>query len=109
MLIRFFNALRGKRRFPSVLVSSFNLLECLKQNFAFADMEQFYLLARLCMVKDEKYYDRFDRAFSRYFKELSVLDDLLLDAIPDEWLRRQFEASLSDEERAMIESLGRAG
>jgi uncharacterized protein len=105
MLIRFFNALR-KEKVPVSLGELFNLLECLKQNFAFADMEQFYLLARLCMVKDEKYYDRFDRAFSRYFKELSVLDDLLMDAIPDEWLRRQFEASLSDEERAMIESLG---
>jgi len=105
MLIRFFNALR-KEKVPVSLGELFNLLECLKQNFAFANMEQFYLLARLCMVKDEKYYDRFDRAFSRYFKELSVLDDLLLDAIPDEWLRRQFEASLSDEERAMIESLG---
>lgn len=105
MLIRFFNALR-QERIPVSLDELFTLLECLKQRFAFADMEQFYLLARLCMVKDEKYYDRFDRAFSRYFKELSVLDDLLRDAIPDEWLRRQFEASLSEEERAMIESMG---
>ena len=105
MLIRFFNALR-QEKIPVSLGELFTLLECLKQNFAFADMEQFYLLARLCMIKDEKYYDRFDRAFSRYFKELSVLDDLLRDAIPDEWLRRQFEASLSEEERAMIESMG---
>lgn len=105
MLIRFFNALR-REKIPVSLDELFTLLECLKQNFAFADMEQFYLLARLCMVKDEKYYDRFDRAFSRYFKELEVLDDLLRDAIPDEWLRRQFEASLSEEERAMIESMG---
>ncbi len=105
MLIRFFNALR-REKIPVSLDELFTLLECLKQNFAFADMEQFYLLARLCMIKDEKYYDRFDRAFSRYFKELSVLDDLLRDAIPDEWLRRQFEASLSEEERAMIESMG---
>ncbi|MEX0738141.1 MAG: VWA domain-containing protein [Pseudohongiella sp.] len=105
MLIRFFNALR-REKIPVSLNELFTLIECLKQNFAFADMEQFYLLARLCMVKDEKYYDRFDRAFSRYFKELSVLDDLLRDAIPDEWLRRQFEASLSEEERSMIESMG---
>jgi len=105
MLIRFFNALR-REKIPVSLDELFTLLECLKQNFAFADMEQFYLLARLCMIKDEKYYDRFDRAFSRYFKELSVLDDLLRDAIPDEWLRRQFEASLSEEERSMIESMG---
>ena len=105
MLIRFFNALR-KEKVPVSLGELFNLLDCLKQNFAFADMDQFYLLARMCMVKDEKYYDRFDKAFSRYFKELSVLDDLLIDAIPDEWLRKQFEASLTDEERAAIETMG---
>ena len=105
MLIRFFNSLR-KEKVPVSLGELFSLLECLKQNFAFADMEQFYLLARLCLVKDEKYYDRFDRAFSRYFRELSVLDDLLRDVIPDDWVKRQFEASLSEEERALIESMG---
>lgn len=105
MLIRFFNTLR-RERIPVSLGELFSLIECMKQNYAFADMDQFYLLARLCMVKDEKYFDRFDRAFSRYFKELSVLDDLLRDVIPDDWLRRQFEASLSDEEKALIESMG---
>ncbi len=105
MLIRFFNSLR-KEKVPVSLGELFSLQECLKQNFAFADMDQFYLLARLCLVKDEKYYDRFDRAFSRYFRELSVLDDFLRDVIPDDWVKRQFEASLSEEERALIESMG---
>jgi hypothetical protein len=105
MLIRFFTALRNER-IPVSLGELFTLIECMKRNYAFADMEQFYLLARLCMVKDEKYFDRFDRAFSRYFKELSVLDDLLRDVIPDDWLRRQFEALLSAEEKAQIESMG---
>lgn len=105
MLIRFFNTLR-RERIPVSIGELFTLLECMKQNYAFADMEQFYLLARLCMIKDEKYFDRFDRAFARYFKELTVLDDLLSEVIPDEWLRRQFEASLSDEEKALIESMG---
>jgi uncharacterized protein len=105
MLIRFFNTLR-RERVPVSITELFTLLECLQQNFAFADMEEFYLLARLCMIKDEKYFDRFDKAFSRYFHELDVLDDLLNDMIPDEWLRRQFERSLSEEERAQIESMG---
>lgn len=105
MLIRFFNTLR-RERVPVSITELFTLLECLQKNFAFADMEEFYLLARLCMIKDEKYFDRFDKAFSRYFHELDVLDDLLNDMIPDEWLRRQFERSLSEEERAQIESMG---
>lgn len=104
MLIRFFTALRNER-IPVSLDELFALLECMKQGYAFADMEQFYLLARLCLVKDEKHYDRFDKAFSRYFNELSVLDDLLREVIPDEWLRRQFEAALSDEEKSLIEAM----
>tara|TARA_R110002072_G_scaffold4663_3_gene32473 strand:- start:92955 stop:94133 length:1179 start_codon:yes stop_codon:yes gene_type:complete len=105
MLIRFFNSMR-RENIPVTLGELFTLLECLRQNYAFADMDQFYLLARLCLIKDEKHFDRFDRAFSRYFRELSVLDDLLRDAIPDEWLRRQFENSLTEEERARIEAMG---
>ena len=105
MLINFFYTLR-RERVPVTIGELFTLLECLRQGYAFADMEQFYLLARLCMVKDEKHYDKFDRAFARYFKELESLDELLSAAIPDEWLRKEFEASLSDEEMARIQSKG---
>ncbi len=105
MLIRFFYTLR-REGVPVTPGELFSLLECLRRGFAFADMEQFYRLARLCLVKDEKYYDRFDRAFSRYFKALEVLDDLFEAAIPEDWLRREFEKSLSEEERRRIESLG---
>lgn len=105
MLIHFFYTLRNEK-VPVSLGELFSLLECLRLGYAFADMEQFYLLARLCMVKDEKHFDKFDRAFSRYFKDMESLDDLLSAAIPEEWLRRQFEASLTEEERAQIQSMG---
>lgn len=58
------------------------------------------------MVKDEKNYDKFDRAFSAYFKGLEDLHGMLESLIPDEWLRHEFEQSLSAEELAEIESLG---
>lgn len=105
MLINFFYTLR-RERIPVTAVELFTLLDCLREGYAFADMEQFYLLARLCMVKDEKHYDKYDRAFSRYFKDLEHIDDLLSAAIPDEWLRKEFEKSLSDEEMARIQSKG---
>lgn len=105
MLIGFFSTLR-KEKLPVSLGELFTLLECLQQNFAFADMEEFYLLSRMCMVKDEKHFDKFDRAFSKYFNNLQSIDDLLAAAFPDEWLRKQFEASLSEEEKAQIQALG---
>ena len=53
-----------------------DLLEGLKQRIAFADMDDFYYFSRACMVKDEKYFDRFDRAFgciSRSWKRWMIL------------------------------------
>jgi hypothetical protein len=58
------------------------------------------------MVKDERHFDKFDRAFGKYFKGIESLDFLLEQAIPDEWLRAEFERQLTDEEKAKIESLG---
>jgi hypothetical protein len=63
-------------------------------------------LARAILVKDERHFDKFDRAFGAYFNGLEKLDDHLQALIPEEWLRKEFERSLSDEERAQIQSLG---
>ncbi len=83
-----------------------DLLSALESNLAFASVEDFYLLARTCMVKDEKYYDRFDRAFGAYFKNLENIDDIIEALIPEDWLRQEFERHFSEEEKAKIESLG---
>lgn len=105
MLIQFFFTLR-QEKIPVTTAELFTLLSCLQHDFAFADLEQFYTLARICMVKDEKYFDKFDRAFSRYFNDLESFDDLLQQLIPNEWLRKQLESMLSEEEKAAIQSLG---
>jgi hypothetical protein len=83
-----------------------DLLEALKQHLVFADVEQFYFLARIILCKDEKYFDRFDKAFGLYFKDLESIDDVIEALIPDDWMRKEFEKFLTDEEKAKIESLG---
>lgn len=51
------------------------------------------------MVKDERFYDRFDQAFANYFEGLESIDpDWLKAAIPEDWLRQQIENTLSPEE-----------
>lgn len=105
MLIDFFMEMR-RARVPVTLREYLDLLEALQQRLAFADMEDFYYISRLCLVKDERHYDKFDRAFSAYFKGIEDLDDLMASLIPDDWLRAEFEKQLSDEEKARIESLG---
>ena len=76
------------------------------QRVVYSNVDDFYLLSRTCMVKDEKNYDKFDRAFSAYFKGLEDLHGLLESLIPDEWLRREFERALTPEELEQIKSLG---
>lgn len=105
MLINFFMTLR-QERLPVSFTELFALLDCLKHNFAFGDIDEFYHVARLCLVKDEKHFDKFDRAFSKYFEQLDLIDDLSLYQIPERWLKKQFENSLSDEEKAQIEAMG---
>ena len=105
MLIDFFMTLR-KERLPVSFTELFTLLECLKRNIIFGNIDDFYLLSRMCFVKDEKNFDKFDRAFSKYFEKIEALDELSMAEIPSEWLRKELESMLSEEEKAKIEALG---
>ena len=104
MLINFFLTLR-KYKVPVTIRELMDLLMGLKHQLVYANVDDFYLLTRTAMVKDEKNYDKFDRASSAYFKGLEDLHGLLESLIPDEWLRREFEKSLSKEDLEQIESL----
>ncbi len=105
MLINFFMTLK-QARLPVSFTELFTLLECLKQNIIFANVDDFYHLSRMCLVKDEKDFDKFDRAFSKYFENVEILDDLFSYEIPNEWLRREMERLFTEEERARIEAMG---
>lgn len=105
MLINFFLTLR-KYKVPVTIRELMDLITALQYRVVYANVDDFYLLSRTCLVKDEKNYDKFDRAFAAYFKGLEDLHGLLESLIPDEWLRREFENSLSPEELEKIESLG---
>jgi len=105
MLIPFFSILREGGLKPSI-TELLTLLEAMKKGVAGQSVDDFYFLSRACLVKDESKLDRFDRIFAAYFKgvEDSLVD--LMEDIPEEWLRKQAELLLSEEERAKIEALG---
>ncbi|MBB1370939.1 VWA domain-containing protein [Pseudoalteromonas sp. SR45-4] len=109
MLIQFFFTLR-KYRLPVSLRELLDLINALKKGVIFADVDAFYHLARTIMVKDETHFDRFDKAFSDYFSGIADLD--LLESLkqqhnlPEDWLRKEFEKNLSDEEKAQLKAMG---
>src|SRR5207344_2505818 len=104
MLIEFFLKLR-EGGVPVSIKEFLTLIEALAKRVAFGSMEDFYYLARAALVKDEKYYDRYDRVFAAYFKGIVEADALAV-MIPEEWLKKLAERILTDEEKKLIESLG---
>ena len=105
MLINFFLTLR-RYKVPVTIRELMDLIGALDKRVVYSNVDDFYLLSRTAMVKDEKNYDKFDRAFGAYFKGLEDLHGLLESLIPDEWLRREFERALTPEELERIKSLG---
>lgn len=105
MLISFFQVLK-RAGVPVSMKELLDLMLALQNNLAFASIDDFYYLSRTVMVKDEKFFDRFDRAFGLYFRDLETLEDIIEAMIPDDWLRQEFSKHLTDEEKAKIQSLG---
>ena len=105
MLINFFHGLRDAG-VPVTTRELLDLMEGIKRHVVFGSVDEFYYFSRTCMVKDEKYFDRFDKAFGAHFKGLEALDDVIEALIPDDWLRSEFIKNLTEEEKAKIESLG---
>ncbi len=108
MFLPFFENLR-KAGIPVSLREYLTFLEGMKKGLATYDVEAFYYLARVSMVKDERNIDKFDRAFAASFEGLGEISfDQVLDAvdIPADWLAKMAEKHLSDEEKAEIEALG---
>ena len=104
MLIDFFFTLRAAKLKVSVK-EYLMLLEALKEGVVSNSVDEFYVLARTTLVKDETQFDKFDRAFAAYFKGVELLTDFTQD-IPLEWLQKKLELELSAEEKAAIEKMG---
>ena len=105
MLTELFYNLR-KAQIPVSITEYLTLLGALDKNLANYSVESFYYLARAALIKDERFFDRYDKIFSDYIKGRETLFDELLGEIPLEWLMKQKELNLSEEEKAKIEALG---
>ena len=109
MLTDFFYTLRAAK-LPVSVKEYLTLLEALQANVVgpaseACSMYDFYYLSRLALVKDEKHYDKFDRAFAAYFKGVEMLTDFTQD-VPLDWLRKVLEKELTPELKAAIQKMG---
>ena len=103
--MQFFFALRTAG-VPVSITEFLTLLAALRARVAQHSALEFYFLARACLVKDERHYDRFDRVFAAVFRGAEQAFEAVLAAVPQEWLRGDAARMLSDEERRRIQALG---
>ncbi len=105
MLVRFFTDLRASG-IPVTLPEFLTLLAGIEARLAELSAEEFYYLARLSLVKDERHFDRFDRVFAEHFAGAEKLFEKLVAELPAEWLQKLSERLMSEEEKRKVESLG---
>ncbi len=104
MLTNFFETVRAFG-VPATTREYLDLLAALDAKLIYADQEGFYQLSRTILVKDERHYDKFDKACQAFFNGLESMDDMLEALIPEEWLRQEFIRQLSDEDKANIQGM----
>jgi uncharacterized protein with von Willebrand factor type A (vWA) domain len=110
MLIDFFYTLRAAK-LPVSVKEHLTLLEALQAQVVgpgsadACSIDDFYFLARTTLVKDEKHFDKFDRAFAAYFKGVDMIADLMQE-IPQDWLKQMLERELTPEQKAAVEAMG---
>ncbi len=104
MLIDFFFKLKS-HKLPVSIKEFLTLLEALQKGVIGSSIDDFYYLARTTMVKDESNFDKFDRAFAEFWEGIETIPGIEAQ-IPLEWLLKQAELTLSEEEKKMIEALG---
>jgi uncharacterized protein with von Willebrand factor type A (vWA) domain len=106
MFLKFFANLR-EAHVPATPREYLDLMRALEGDLAEMSVDEFYRLARVLLVKDERNLDKFDVVFAATFKGvLSVAAAVEAKDLPEGWLRRMIELYLSPEERAQIEKLG---
>src|ERR1035437_9707904 len=118
MLTDFFYTLRAAK-LPVSVKEYLTLLQALKEGVVGPNspapvgdaeptgykIDDFYFLSRTTLVKDEKHYDKFDRALAAYFKGVELVTNFTKE-VPLDWLRQTLERKLSPEQRAAIEKMG---
>ena len=104
MLIQFFLQLK-EAKIPVSVREFLTLLEGLKANIIQPSIDEFYLLSRMTLVKDEQYFDRFDQVFGSYFQGIEQIIALSPD-IPLEWLEKKLQRVLTEEEKTALQKLG---
>ena len=102
MFLKLFGSLRSFG-VPVTLKEYLDLLNGMEKGICDnKNMDDFYNFSRLCLVKDEKHYDKFDKAFNSFYEENLQFTNLIEKNIPNKWVINELKKIFSKKEKDKI-------
>ena len=102
MFLKLFGSLRNYG-VPVTLREYLDLLAGLEKGLCDSrKIEGFYNFSKLCLVKDEKHYDKFDKAFNSFYKENLNIINQVEKKIPESWVLDELKKIFSKKEKDKI-------
>ncbi len=102
MFLKLFGSIRNNG-VPVTLREYLDLLEGLSKGLCSSNkIEDFYNFSKLCLVKDEKNYDKFDKAFNSFYEENKNIINQVEKKIPESWVLNELKKIFSNKERDRV-------
>ena len=102
MFLKLFGSIRNNG-VPVTLREYLDLLEGLSKGLCDSNkIEDFYNFSKLCLVKDEKNYDKFDKAFNSFYEENKNIINQVEKKIPESWVLNELKKMFSNKEKDKV-------
>ena len=102
MFLKLFGSIRNNG-VPVTLKEYLDLLEGLSKGLCSSNkIEDFYNFSKLCLVKDEKNYDKFDKAFNSFYEENKNIINQVEKKIPESWVLNELKKIFSNKEKDKV-------
>ncbi len=102
MFLKLFGSIRNNG-VPVTLREYLDLLEGLSKGLCNSNkIEDFYNFSKLCLVKDEKNYDKFDKAFNSFYQENLDIINQVEKKIPENWVLNELKKIFSNKEKNKV-------
>ncbi len=104
MFLQLFQALRNKG-IPVTLREYLDLLGGLNKGICYSTyVDEFYNFSKMCLIKDEKHFDKFDIVFKTFYEENYKNLKFYEKNIPEEWILNEIEKMFSEEFKKTIKN-----
>ncbi len=102
MFLKLFGSIRNNG-VPVTLREYLDLLEGLSKGLCNSNkIEDFYNFSKLCLVKDEKNFDKFDKAFNSFYEENKNIINQVEKKIPESWILNELKKIFSNKEKDKV-------